>query len=198
MGKNYNPNMDFSLRLRRALKVKLLLGGGPDLRITALCPYTPVRPVWTLTRQTRQPVLRHCYCPCVSRVFPGYYPGSTRCLYRYLTVNHLCTAWWSLDRPVGVARLAWPGHSHSFRELSTTRKAHPRMTAVLRARPRSVCFDPTAVTDGTRARRRSGAAPGAVIESCGEFESEVEFVDGDEGSESFACWSSGEGAGGWS
>ena len=34
MGKNYNPNMDFSLRLRRALKVKLLLGGGPDLRIT--------------------------------------------------------------------------------------------------------------------------------------------------------------------
>jgi hypothetical protein len=58
-----------------------------------------------------------------------------------------------------------------------------------------VCFDPTAVTDGTRARRRSGAAPGAVIESCGEFESEVEFVDGDEGSESFACWSSGEGGG---
>ena len=71
---------------------------------------------------------------------------------------------------VGVARLAWPGHSHSFRELSTTRKAHPR-TGDSGARPRSVClFDPvrgsrTADRRHVRARRRSGAAPppGAVI-----------------------------------
>jgi hypothetical protein len=38
MGKNYNPNMDYFPFACGALqKMKLLLGGGPDLRIT---PYT--------------------------------------------------------------------------------------------------------------------------------------------------------------
>jgi hypothetical protein len=35
MGKNYNPNMDYFPFACGALqKMKLLLGGGPDLRIT--------------------------------------------------------------------------------------------------------------------------------------------------------------------
>ena len=37
MGKNYNPNMDYFPFACGALqKMKLLLGGGPDLRITQL------------------------------------------------------------------------------------------------------------------------------------------------------------------